>query len=113
MAEIVSAILKLLILLTVLELVNLFILCNTKRFHTQRSADELVFLYFVPDEVVIAMVFCAFTAEVVRLHLLNSFAILSVHPCPRNSGNTERSVLEFDTGELFQNLSKRQNLVKI
>jgi hypothetical protein len=71
-AEILSAILKLLILLTVLELVNLFIICCTKRFHTQRSADELVFLYFFPDEVMVAMVFCSFTAE---MHLLDSFVI--------------------------------------
>lgn len=74
MAEIVSAILKL-ILLTVLELVSLFIMCCTKRFHTQRSADELVFLYFFPDEVMVAMVFCALTAEAVKMHLLDSFAI--------------------------------------
>ena len=75
MAEILSAILKLLIPLSVLELVNLFIICCTKRFHTQRSTDELVSLYFFPGEVMVAMVFCAFTAEVVKMHLLDSFAI--------------------------------------
>jgi len=74
-AEILSAIFKLLILLTVLELVNLFIICCTKRCHTQRSADELVFLYFFPDEVMVALVFWAFTAEVVKMRLLDSLAI--------------------------------------
>jgi len=74
-AEILSAILKLLILLTVLELVNLFIICCTKRCHTQRSVDELVFLYFFPDEVRVALVFWAFIAQVIKMHLLDSLAI--------------------------------------
>jgi len=74
-AEILPANSKLLILLTVLELVNLFIICCTKRFHTQRSADELIFLYFFPDEVMVALVFCTFTAEVVKMHVLVSLAI--------------------------------------
>ena len=71
-----------------------------KEFHTQRFADELFFLYFFQDEYY-GRFFFPFMAEVVKMHLLDSL-VLSVRLCLRNSRNVGWSVLEFDTGELFQ-----------